>query len=133
MDGRSEREDHEWHRSAALDGGLDEPFGHVPDEHGGTGGGIDDGFVLPTPRVLPVAAPLSVDRIPDRYRRSASASVLAASLLGLRDIIEPPEEDEVVIDQHADERDGARSIEVYLDPDDPAASLVVIRNPADLN
>ena len=89
--------------------------------------------MVPAPRVLPVAPPLSADRIPDRYRRSASASVLAASLLGLRDIIEPPDEDEVVIDQHADEGDGARSIEVYLDPDDPAASLVVIRNPADLN
>lgn len=113
----------------ARDDDLDEPFGHLPVPHDGIGGDAE----IPLPRVLPVAPPLSADRIPDRYRRSASASVLAASLLGLRDIIEPPDEDEVVIDQHADDDQGTRAIEVYLDPDDPAASLVVIRDPADLN
>lgn len=89
-----------------------------------------DDFV---PRVLPVAPPNSADRIPSKYRRSAGASMLAAGLLGLRDVIEPPKDDRPVVEQFADEGDQERPIEVYLDPDDPAASVVVIRNPADSN
>ena len=90
----------------------------------------EDTFV---PRVLPVAPPTTADRIPSKYRRSAGASMLAAGLLGLRDVIEPPKDDKPVVEQFADEGDRARPIEVYLDPDDPSASVVVIRDPADLN
>lgn len=106
---------------------MDERSGldHLFDEDDG-----DDPFV---PRVLPVAAPNSAHRIPSKYRRSAGASVLAASMLGLRDVIEPPKDDEPVVEQEAAEGDRQRPVEVYLDPDDPAASIVVIRNPADSN
>lgn len=92
--------------------------------------GDEDVFV---PRVLPVAPPPTAARIPSKYRQSAGASILAAGLLGLRDVIEPPKDDKPVVEQYADEGDGDRPIEVYLDPDDPAASVVVIRDPADLN
>ena len=94
---------------------------------------LDDGDDAFVPRVLPVRPPATADRIPSRYRRSAGASVLAAGMLGLRDVIEPPKDDKPVVEQFADEGDGDRPIEVYLDPDDPAASIVVIRNPADSN
>ena len=90
----------------------------------------EDSFV---PRVLPVRPPSTADRIPSKYRRSAGASMLAAGLLGLRDVIEPPKDDKPVVEQFADEGGGDRPIEVYLDPDDPSASVVVIRNPADSN
>lgn len=92
--------------------------------------GDEDTFV---PRVLPVRPPTTAARIPSKYRQSAGASILAAGLLGLRDVIEPPKDDKPVVEQFADEGDRDRPIEVYLDPDDPAASVVVIRDPADSN
>ncbi len=110
----------------------DEPFGVLPGE-------------LPTqpldelldPRamgtVLPVRPPRSAQGIPRRYRRSAGASVLAAGLIGLRDVIDPAKRDEPVVEQEAAGTLPDRPIEVYLDPEDPSASIVVIRDPADLN
>jgi len=88
---------------------------------------------FPPPRLTPVAPPATAAQIPSRYRRSAGASLLAAGMLGLRDIIDPPTEDESVMEQFADEPGPGSGIEVYLDPDDPTASLVVIRDPADDN
>lgn len=93
----------------------------------------DDPLDLPPPRLTPVAPPATAAQIPSRYRQSAGASLLAAGLLGLRDIIDPPEDDETVIEQYADERGPGSGIEVYLDPDDPTSGLVVIRDPADDN
>jgi len=96
---------------------LDEPFGHLPDPEPGP------------------PAPVEVVRghIPHRYRRSAGASVLAAGLIGLREVIEPPKDDRPVVEQYADDDDRERPVEVYLDPDDPSASMVVVRDPNDLN
>jgi hypothetical protein len=96
---------------------TDEPFGHLPE---------------PGPEP---AAPVEVVRghIPHRYRRSAGASMLAAGLIGLREVIEPPKDDRPVVEQYADDGDRERPVEVYLDPDDPAASMVVVRDPNDLN
>ena len=87
----------------------------------------------PLPRLLPVAPPAYATQIPSRYRQSASASILAAGLLGLRDIIEPPKDARPVIEQHTGDDDPDRPVEVYLDPDDPSASLVLIRDPHDSN
>lgn len=88
---------------------------------------------LPPPRLLPVAPPATAAQIPSRYRQSAGASLIAAGLLGLRDIVDPPKDDRPVVEQYADDGEPWRGMEVYLDPDDPAASLVVIRDPADDN
>lgn len=85
------------------------------------------------PRVLPVVPPRDAASIPSRYRHSASAAIVAAGLLGLRDIIDPPPQDETVEEQHAAAPAGPTAMEVYLDPDDPGAGLVVIRDPAELN
>jgi hypothetical protein len=60
--------------------------------------------------------------------------MVAAGLIGLRDVIDPARNtDDTVMEQPSAERDDAGPIEVYLDPDDPGASMVVIRDPADLN
>ena len=86
------------------------------------------------PGVLPwVGPPRTADRIPSKYRKSAGASLLAAGMLGLRDIIEPPKDDRPVVEQHIDGDPPDRPIELYLDPDDPTRSMVVIRDPADAN
>ena len=86
------------------------------------------------PGVLPLPGPpRTADRIPSKYRKSAGASLLAAGMLGLRDIIEPPKDDRPVVEQHVDGDPPPRPIELYLDPDDPTRSLVVIRDPADDN
>ena len=92
----------------------------------------------PDPRavgsVLPVQPPSSANEIPSRYRRSTSGALLAAGLIGLREVIDPAKvTDESVTEQAAPDDAGPGSMEVYLDPDDPAASIVVIRDPADLN
>ena len=93
-------------------GDDEEPFGHEPDEQ-------DD-----PPPADAVVAP----RIPHRYRRSIGASALAAGMIGLRDILEDPKDNRPVVEQFADEDDCERPIEVDLDPDDPAASVVRLRD-----
>jgi hypothetical protein len=110
----------------------EEPFGHLPDPEQ-----LVEPDELLDPRVvgsvLPVRPPPSATAIPQRYRRSAGASVLAAGLIGLRDVIDPVERTETVIEQEADQSVTDRAMEVYLDPDDPSSSMVVIRDPADRN
>ncbi len=111
----------------------DEPFGALP---GDLPPQPEDELLDPRAfgTVLPVRPPSSAQRIPSRYRRSAGASVLAAGLIGLREVIDPSKgDDDPVIEQDAAESDLDRPIEVYLDPDDPSASIVVIRDPADMN
>lgn len=112
----------------------EEPFGHLPDPDALP---EDDADELIDPRVggsvLPVRPPSSATAIPRRYRRSAGASVLAAGLLGLREVIDPAKKDESVMEQEADQSVTDRAMEVYLDPDDPASSMVVIRDAADDN
>jgi len=111
----------------------DEPFGALPDDLPPQ---PEDDLLDPRSlgTVLPVRLPSSAQRIPLRYRRSAGASMLAAGLIGLREVIDPAKGgDEPVIEQEEANSDVERPIEVYLDPDDPSASIVVIRDPADMN
>jgi len=64
----------------------------------------------------------------DRFRSSAVGSVMAAGLLGLRDVLEPPKDDEpaIVVDWS-----GAPPFtDAYvlrLDPDHPEDSIVMVR------
>lgn len=119
------------------------PFGHLPEHADDPAAGAHDVDPLieeaaeVDPRlagtVLPVRPPSSAHRIPSRYRQSPGASVLAAGLIGLRDVIDPARHDETVIEQEASEDEVSRSVEVFLDPDDPGASMVVIHDPADAN
>ncbi|MEI7886917.1 MAG: hypothetical protein WCJ04_05960 [Actinomycetes bacterium] len=79
--------------------------------------------------------PVEIHRghIPHKYRQSGAASMLAASLIGLREILDPSKDNRSVIEQQTNDDDIERPIEVFLDPDNPAASIVVIRDPADNN
>jgi len=105
----------------------DEPFGHEPVED------AEPDPLLPTFLVAvddaPAApiVPVSPVGVPQRYRRSLGASVVAAGLLGIRDVIEEPKDDRPVVEQYADEGDVDRPIDLVLDPDDPSASVVRIR------
>lgn len=105
----------------------EDPFGHAPS-------GDEDVDPLLPPFLVAVddapAAPImlvSPVGVPKRYRRSLGASVVAAGLLGIRDVIEEPKDARPVVEQYADEGDVERPIDVYLDPDDPSASVVRIR------
>ena len=114
----------------------DDEFGALPTDHDESSRLSDEKLYGPDapPGVLPLPQPpRTADRIPSKYRKSAGASLLAAGMLGLRDIIEPPKDDRPVVEQHIDGDPPPRPIELYLDPDDPTRSLVVIRDPADDN
>jgi len=81
----------------------------------------------------PEAVPIHRGHVPHKYRKSGAASVLAAGMIGLREILESPKDTRSVIEQQSNDDEIKRPIEVFLDPDNPAASLVVIRDPADNN
>jgi hypothetical protein len=68
----------------------------------------------------------------DKFRRTATGTVIAAGLLGLRDALEGrPEKEEtaVVVDAPTPAQKGP--VEVTLDFDQPERSKVVIRRPAE--
>ena len=87
-----------------MDG--DDEFGVLPTDHEEASQLSDEDLYGPDapPGVLPLPEPpRTADRIPSKYRKSAGASLLAAGMLGLRDIIEPPKDDKPVVEQHADQ------------------------------
>ena len=111
----------------------DEPFGALPDDLPPQ---PEDDLLDPRSlgTVLPVRLPSTHRRSAGTARGSAGPTMLAAGLIGLREVIDPAKGgDEPVIEQEEANSDVERPIEVYLDPDDPSASIVVIRDPADMN
>jgi len=67
------------------------------------------------------------ERRADRFRHTAAGSVIAAGLLGLRDALEGrPEQEETVLEAEAPGAPPPDGIELFLDPDDPTRSVVVI-------
>jgi hypothetical protein len=67
----------------------------------------------------------------DKFRRTAAGTVVAASLLGLRDALEGrPEKEETAVVVDAPTPAPKGPIEVTLDFDNPDNSRVVIRRPA---
>lgn len=64
----------------------------------------------------------------DRFRRSVAGSVVAASLLGLRDGLEgKPEREEIAIVCEAPTREHAGPIELFLDFEHKDRSVAIIR------
>jgi hypothetical protein len=64
----------------------------------------------------------------EKFRRTAVGSVFAAGLLGLRDVLEPPKDDEPAVVQ--DWSGGEPFKDPYvlrLDPDNPQDSIVMVR------
>ncbi len=71
------------------------------------------------------ARPSSFDRW---RRRSATGAVLTGIALGLQEVFQPPRDEPAVVvtaDDGAD--DPPRPVEVHLDPDDPSATIAVVR------
>ena len=77
------------------------------------------------------AADVPFERPVDRFRRSAVGSVLAASMLGLAEVLEPPKKEEVAIVSEAPTRPDDRRVRLLLDPDHPERSVVILRPPQD--
>lgn len=66
----------------------------------------------------------------DRFRRTAAGTVVAAGLLGLRDVLEArPERDKPAIVSEARERERSDPIQVVIDFDHPERSVAIIRRP----
>ena len=64
----------------------------------------------------------------DKFRGTAVGSVLAAGLLGLRDVIEPVRDEEVAIVQdYSGDPPFTEPIVLRLDPDHPEDSIVMVR------
>lgn len=67
------------------------------------------------------------ERPSERFRRTAVGTAVAAGLLGLRDALEGrPEQEETVMEAEAPGAPPPDGIELFLDPDDPTRSVVVI-------
>jgi|GEM_PF-2082824 len=71
----------------------------------------------------------------DRFRKTAAGTVVAAGLLGLRDVMEGrPEKEEVAIVNEAPTRP-IGDLDVVLDPDHPERTVAIVRrsrpDPAD--
>ncbi|HEX4775935.1 MAG TPA: hypothetical protein VFW74_04105 [Acidimicrobiia bacterium] len=67
----------------------------------------------------------------DRFRRSAVGSVLAASMLGLAEVLEPLKKEEIAIVSEAPTRPDDQRVRLLLDPDHPERSVVIRRRPQD--
>ena len=69
----------------------------------------------------------------DRFRKTATGSVIAAGMLGLRDVLEGrPEKEEVAIVSEAPDEPSELLIDGFvleLDPDDPSSTRVVLPRP----
>ena len=67
------------------------------------------------------------ERPVDRFRRTAAGSIVAAGLLGLRDVMEGrPEKEEVTIVNEAPTRP-VGDFDVVIDPDHPERTVVIVR------
>jgi len=79
-----------------------------------------------TPRVPPVGTPL-----PSRVVRWSRSSVLGAVVtgfaFGIQEVMEPKEDAAIVIEVDADGEPHDLPIQLFLDPDDPAGSICVVR------
>jgi hypothetical protein len=65
----------------------------------------------------------------DRWRRrTTTGAVLTGIALGLQEVFQPPRDEPAIVvtaDDGAD--DPPRPVEVHLDPDDPSATIAVVR------
>jgi hypothetical protein len=66
----------------------------------------------------------------DRFRRTAGGTVVAAGLLGLRDVMEGrPEREEVTIVNEAPTRP-VGALDVVIDPEHPERTIAIVRRSA---
>lgn len=60
-------------------------------------------------------------------RGSAAGAVLTGMALGLREVLEPPRDESIVIEVDADGEPHDLPVRLFLEPDDPSGSLCIIR------
>jgi len=63
----------------------------------------------------------------DRFRRTTAGMMLGAATLAVRDLLEAPRETAPIEIEAPGAPPGSRGIDIELDPDDPAASVVTVR------
>ncbi|MCJ7672492.1 MAG: hypothetical protein MUP67_10690 [Acidimicrobiia bacterium] len=69
------------------------------------------------------------ERPVDRFRKTATGSIVAAGLLGLRDVMEGrPEKEEVTIVTEAPTRP-VGDLDLVIDPEHPERTVAVVRRP----
>lgn len=63
-----------------------------------------------------------------RWSRSSTMGLLATGLaLGLREVIDPPSEEQIVIEVDTDGEPHDLPVRLFLDPDDPSGSICILR------
>jgi len=64
----------------------------------------------------------------DRFARTTAGLILQASLLGLRDALEGPRDDEpAIVEEWSGAPPGPSAVSMRLDPDNPADSILLVR------
>ena len=65
----------------------------------------------------------------ERFRRGAVGGVLAAGMLGLRDVLEGPKDEEVaIVETVSGDPPKRERIVMRLDPENPEDSIVMVRD-----
>ena len=74
-----------------------------------------------------LATPPLSSRVVSWHRRSIVGAVMAGWALGLREVLEVPRDEQIVIEVDADGEPHDLPIRLLLDPDDPSGSLCFVR------
>jgi hypothetical protein len=74
-----------------------------------------------------VGAPPMPSRLVTWGRSSLLGAVITGSALGLREVLEPRSDEQIVIEVDADGEPHDLPIRLLLDPDDPSGSLCIVR------
>jgi hypothetical protein len=100
----------------------------VADDGRGAGGGRQDDEPLDPPVALgPVEVPVPLPVVPPRSKPAGGRALLAAAMVGLQQVFEPPDKDPIAIEVHNDTGNEDTGLALHLDPEDPAASIAVVR------
>lgn len=73
------------------------------------------------------SAPPLPSRLVTWSRSSLLGAVITGSVLGLREVLDPPRDVQIVVEVDADGEPHDLPVRLLLDPDDPAGSLCVVR------
>ena len=75
----------------------------------------------------PDEAPPLPSRMVSWSRSSLLGAVITGSALGLREVLDPPRDEQIVIEVDASGEPHDLPIRLVLDPDDPSGSLCIVR------
>ncbi|HEX4491548.1 MAG TPA: hypothetical protein VH914_10115 [Acidimicrobiia bacterium] len=68
------------------------------------------------------------ERPVDRFTRTSVGMILRASMLGLRDVLEPPKDEEpAIVEEWSGAPPTPNGISMRLDPDLPSDSIILVR------